>query len=133
MEVYTHRVRYHEVDGQGYLFNARYLELTDVAMTELLRHLGYDYAELVAGDFDPTVVQAELRFRHPARFDDLVRADVTCTHIGTTSFRLHTALTTDERPIADIDLAYVNVDSKAETPRPLSEEMKRALSTVRAT
>jgi acyl-CoA thioester hydrolase len=72
MTVYRHRVRYHETDAQGFLFNARYLELADVAMTEFFRELGWPYPELVAAGADPSVVSATLTFRKPARFDDLL-------------------------------------------------------------
>ncbi len=41
MQVLRHRVRYHEADAQGSLFNSRYLELADDATTEFFRVLGW--------------------------------------------------------------------------------------------
>src|SRR5207302_6349185 len=73
---HTHRVRNHEVDTQGFLFNSRYLELADVAMTEFFRELGWPYAKLVEGGTDPSVVSARQTFQSPARFDDVLDVDV---------------------------------------------------------
>lgn len=37
--VLHHRVRYHETDAQGFLFNSRFLEIADVALTEFMRSI----------------------------------------------------------------------------------------------
>lgn len=51
--VLQHRVRYHEADAQGFLFNSRFLELADVAMTEYFRSIGWPYRKLLAEKVDP--------------------------------------------------------------------------------
>jgi acyl-CoA thioester hydrolase len=121
MTVYRHRVRYHETDAQGFLFNARYLELADVAMTAFFRELGWPYPELVAAGADPSVVSAALTFRKPARFDDLLDVAVRCSRVGRSSFHLDIELTRDAEVIADIVLVYVNVDAASAASRPLPE------------
>lgn len=125
--VYTHRVRYHETDAQGFLFNARYLEVADVAMTEWLRSLGFTYDALVAAGLDVSVVTATVDFVAPARFDDLLDADVRCTRVGTSSFTLAVAISRTGEPVATVDLVYVNVDTATATSRPLPEFFVRAL------
>ena len=72
--VHTHRVRYHETDAQSFLFNSRYLEIADVAMTEFFRHLGWSYEKLNADGVDPSVVSAQLQFLAPA--DDAASGQV---------------------------------------------------------
>jgi acyl-CoA thioester hydrolase len=125
--VMTHRVRYHEADGQGFLFNGRYLEIADVAMTEFFRGLGFDYREMVAGGMDPSVVSAALTFRSPARFDDLLDVDVRCTRVGSSSFELETLLSRDAQPLAEMRLVYVNVDAATARSRPLPSAIERRL------
>lgn len=125
--VYTHRVRYHETDAQGFLFNARYLEVADVAMTEWLRSLGWTYDALVAEGLDVSVVTAAVHFKSPARFDDILDADVRCIRVGTSSFALAIAISRDGNPVATVDLVYVNVDTATATSRPLPEFFARAL------
>jgi acyl-CoA thioester hydrolase len=125
--VYTHRVRYHEADAQGFMFNSRYLEVADVAMTEFFRNLGWPYRELVAGGADPSVVNASLTFIRPARFEDGLDVDVQCRRVGTSSFDLAMTISCDGEQIAVIDMTYVNVDSRTARSRPLPHAIARAL------
>ncbi len=127
MIAYSHRVRYHEADAQGFLFNGRYLEIADVAMTEYFRALGWSYAELVAGGADPSVVNATLTFMAPGRFDDILEIDVACTRIGRSSFTLTMEFLRDRSAIARAELTYVNVDAASARSRELPDAVARAL------
>jgi acyl-CoA thioester hydrolase len=127
MRAYTHHVRYHEVDGQDFLFNARYLEIADVAMTEYLRLLGWTYPQFQALGADPSVVQARLTFSAPARFDDRLDVDVACVRVGTSSFELHMAITREGTAIARVESVYVNVDAESATSRPLPDAIAARL------
>jgi acyl-CoA thioester hydrolase len=126
-KVVRHRVRYHEADAQGFMFNSRYLELADVAMTEFFRGVGYPYKELLAAGADPSVVKAGIEFIGPARFEDLLDVAVTCTRVGGASFDLVMAVTREDSAIAEITLTYVNVDVLEATSRPLPEPIATAL------
>lgn len=127
MTVVQHRVRYHEADAQGFLFNSRYLELADVAMTEYFRSLGFPYRELVATGADPSVVSARLDFARPARFDDILDVGVACTRVGRSSFDLSMAISRNGETIAEIDLTYVNVDAVDAVSRVLPASVADAL------
>jgi acyl-CoA thioester hydrolase len=126
---YRHQVRFHEVDLQGYFFNARYLELADVAMAEYLRSLGWAYADLVHLGFDPSVVTAQLAFMRPARLDDVLDVHAACTRVGRSSFELKIAIFCDLEEVAAIDLVYVNVDAAASSSRALPQIVEQALRT----
>jgi acyl-CoA thioester hydrolase len=125
--VVQHRVRYHEADAQGFMFNSRFLELADVGMTEFFRAIGIPYGELLAAGADPSVVRAGIDFRRPARFEDVLDVAVTCTRVGGASFDLAMAVTRDGEEIADIQLTYVNVDAREATSRPLPDAVAQAL------
>ncbi len=126
MPTYRHRVRFHECDAQGFLFNSRYLELADVAMTEWLRGLGWSYPEFVAAGADPSVVRAEVDFRLPARFDDELDLEVACVHVGTSSFRLVTSFRRDGEEVASSHLVYVNLDPAVGRSKPLLDAVAKA-------
>ena len=66
----TIRVRYPEVDGMGYLHHSRFFQYFEMGRVELLRTLGYSYAELEARGVFFVVVKAECRFRAPAKYDE---------------------------------------------------------------
>jgi acyl-CoA thioester hydrolase len=125
--VVQHRVRYHEADAQGFLFNSRYLELADVAMTEYFRNLGFPYRELVAAGADPSVVSARLNFARPARFEDILDIGVVCNRVGRSSFDLCMAVSRNGQSIAEIDLTYVNVDAVDAVSRVLPDKVADAL------
>jgi hypothetical protein len=68
--VHRLRVRFHECDPQGVVFNAHYFAYFDVALTEMWRAAFGSYANVVQGGTDVVVVEAGATFRVPARFDD---------------------------------------------------------------
>jgi acyl-CoA thioester hydrolase len=67
------RVNYSETDQMGVVYHARYLVWLDVARTELLRQCGMTYRELEGRGLRLVVSEVTIRYRQPARYDDLVR------------------------------------------------------------
>ncbi len=67
------RVNYSDTDQMGVVYHARYVIWLDVARTEHLRQSGMSYRELEAMGFRLVVGELGLRYRQPARYDDLVR------------------------------------------------------------
>src|SRR5688500_6115713 len=67
------RVNYSEVDQMGVAYHARYVVWLDMARTEHLRLAGTSYKEVEASGFRLAVGELSLRFRRPARYDDLLR------------------------------------------------------------
>lgn len=126
--IWHHRVRFHEVDLQGYLFNSRYLELVDVAFTEYVRHLGFPYLDLRNSGSDPSVVKADLEFRHPSRFEDLLDIHVHCVRVGRSSFDVHSRFLSGAVEAASATLVYVNVDVATDSSRPLPQSFSEALT-----
>lgn len=124
---HEHRVRYHEADAQGFLFNGRYLELADVAMTEYFRSRGFPYRDLVTAGTDPSVVDVRIQFAIPAHFDDLLSITVACVRVGTSSFQLDMGVCRANVRLADLQVTYVNVDPSTAKSRPLPEEVAAAL------
>lgn len=70
--VYT-RVNYSETDQMGLVYHANYLIWLDMARTEHLREAGMTYRDLEAQGIYLAVTEAHVRYRLPARYDDLVR------------------------------------------------------------
>ncbi len=68
-----HRVNYSETDQMGVVYHARYLVWLDVARCEHLRRTGISYAELERQGLRLTVTEVRVRYRRPARYDELVR------------------------------------------------------------
>lgn len=83
---YELRVRYSEIDAQGIVFNAHYLTYFDTALTEYLRHVGYDYQRDVVGrGIDFHVVKSLVEYRSPVRYDELIDIGVCLGRVGRSS------------------------------------------------
>jgi acyl-CoA thioester hydrolase len=67
------RVNYSETDQMGVVYHANYVVWLDVARTEHMRRTGLSYREVEARGVRLAVGEISLRYRQPARYDDLVR------------------------------------------------------------
>jgi acyl-CoA thioester hydrolase len=67
------RVNYSETDQMGVVYHARYLVWLDVARCDHLRQTGTSYRDLERAGLRLAVSEVAIRYRQPARYDDLVR------------------------------------------------------------
>ncbi|UYZ57355.1 acyl-CoA thioesterase [Hymenobacter latericus] len=67
------RVRYAETDQMGYVYHGNFAAYFEVARTEAFRQLGISYKELEAEGVGMPVGELQIKFRRPARYDDLLR------------------------------------------------------------
>jgi len=67
------RVNYSETDQMGVVYHARYLVWLDIARCEHLRQTGMTYADLERRGLRLAVGELRIRYRQPARYDDVVR------------------------------------------------------------
>lgn len=79
------RVLYADTDQMGVVNNVVYLRWFEIGRAEWLRQRGRPYKELEAAGVMLPVVEARLRYREPARYDDIVEI-----HGGPTEVRAAT-------------------------------------------
>lgn len=72
------RVRYAETDQMGVVYYANYLVWMEIGRVELVRSRGFDYKDLEQEGFYLSVIEANCRYLHPARYDQeiIVRTEV---------------------------------------------------------
>jgi acyl-CoA thioester hydrolase len=70
------RVRYAETDRMGLLHHANYLVYFEEARVELLRRMGHSYRDLEDQGYLLVLTKFEVRYKRPARFDDLLTVRV---------------------------------------------------------
>ena len=83
---HPHRVRYSEIDLQGIVYNSRYLDYFDAAITEYMRHCGFNYvadARNTGKDFH--LVKASVEFLKPVPYDEEIEIGVRVGRIGRSS------------------------------------------------
>ncbi len=127
--VYELRVRYGECDPQGIVFNANYLLYFDVAFTELWRAGVGPWSDMVERGIDAVVAEANLRFRAPARYDDVLELRGRIVRLGTTSLTTEIDVVRDGEVLVEGRLRHVLVDTgtwaKTEMPGWISEGLRR--------
>src|SRR5438445_8969860 len=80
------RVRYAETDRMGLLHHANYLVYFEQGRTELLRASGVSYKDLEDQGFLLVLTRMQVRYRRPARYDDLLTLRTTV--LRTTSVKI---------------------------------------------
>ena len=83
--VHQLRVRYHECDAQGIVFNANHFAFFDITLTELWREAFGSYDAMVQGGTDVVVKDAQATFHASPRFDDMLDIEMTIEKLGSTS------------------------------------------------
>ncbi|MDI6812183.1 MAG: thioesterase family protein [Desulfitobacteriaceae bacterium] len=124
------RVRYSEIDGQGIVFNAHYLTYMDVAITEYLRNLGFDYKALAAsGTMDMALVKTTLEYKASAFFDDLLAIGVRISALGRSSYTVDFEIFRDssDEVILKAQTIYVNYNAAARAAEPIPEFFREAV------
>jgi len=127
--VHSLRVRYAECDPQGVVFNSRYLEYFDVALTELWREALGNYDGVMADlGVDLVVAEARIRYRSSLRFDDVFEMRVAITRLGTTATTIAIDIDRDGELIAEGEMRHVFVTrgttEKTEIPPSIRESLE---------
>ena len=123
------RVRYAEIDGQRIVFNSRYLEYADVAVTEFWEWTGI--AEALPDVWPTTefnVRRTEIDYLRPFRLGDTIEAFVRIEKIGTTSLTKRFELAHAETGELHTVITMVSVHVDLETGRPVA--LPNAIRTV---
>ena len=127
--------RFAEIDQQGVVFNGHYLTWFDEACTAFFDHVGVSYPALMTRGLDVQVVHAEIDFRTPIRWRDVVGVGVACAAVGTTSL----TLTFDVFRVGDDGVrvsavrgrnVYVVLSTQDWTKRAIPDELRAALTSV---
>jgi acyl-CoA thioester hydrolase len=81
------RVRFGETDLMGIVHHGSYVTYLEVARVEWLRRRGVAYAAWAAQGLHLPVVELEVQYRSPARFDDELEIETTLGELRVASLR----------------------------------------------
>jgi acyl-CoA thioester hydrolase len=125
---YLLRVRFQEVDAQGVVFNARWVDYIDIAMAE--------YGRIVFGSVLPAetgvdwrLVKQTVEWKAAGRYDDVLEARIWTVKVGTSSFTLAFEFRRhgSEAVLVTAETVYVRVDVAANASKPLDDHHRVAL------
>jgi acyl-CoA thioester hydrolase len=124
------RVRYHECDGQGIVFNAHYLAYVDMCSFEAEKALFGSHEAFLAHGADVVVAEANLKFRAPARYDEELVVSQYLNHLGTTSLIFDFEIHRGETLIAGATIRYVFIDPATLRPQAPPEAVRKVYATL---
>ena len=134
--MHAFRVRYHECDAQGIVFNANWFTYFDVTLTEWFREAFGSYGSLIEAGTDVVLAETTATFEGSARFDDELSIATEVERLGTTSMVVRFTARRGEEQLVLGRTVYVFVDAKTLAKRPISDGMRATLeryATGRAT
>ena len=124
---YPHRVTYAECTVGDHIYHSRYLDLLEAARGEFMRSLGRPVFELQDADCLFPVIEARLRYKAPARYDDLLTIEVWLTAVEKVRLNFgHRILNQDGKLIFEAETFHV-CTSREEKPKRLPEELAEKL------
>lgn len=128
--VTEYRVCYEDTDSGGVVYYGNYLRYFERGRTEHLRGLGRTVRQFEDRGYLFPVVRAELSYRSPGFYDDLLRIETEVDRVGKTSvtFR-HRVYRTEDRSLLVEGSATVVCVGRDLRPRRIPVEIRELLGT----
>lgn len=125
------RVYYEDTDVGGVVYYANYLRFMERARTEWLRSLGFEQDVLIREEgvlF--AVTAADIRYRAPARFNDLLHVTAAVSDRGRSRIEFEQTVyrVSDGKLLTDARIRVACLDAEAFRPRPIPQILEKALS-----
>lgn len=77
------RVRYADTDQMGIVYYGNYAQYLEQGRTEWLRDLGFSYKWMEENDILLPVIELQIKYKQPARYDDLLTVTTMLRNIPT--------------------------------------------------
>src|SRR5215472_9202047 len=124
---HSHRVTYAECTVGDHIYHSRYLDLLEAARGEFLRSLGRSVLELQDADCIFPVIEARLRYKSFARYDDRLAIEVWPTLIERVRLNFgHRILDQDGKLVLQAETFHC-CTSRDEKPKRLPPELVEKL------
>ena len=129
------RVRYADTDQMKVVYHGKYLEYFEVGRAALIRALGLPYSELETRGILLPVIEAFVKYRKPARYDDLLSIEALVSELPKATLKINYLVfrNHEEEPLAEgyTIHSFLNITTGKPTRPPLyfMHIMEKALST----
>ncbi len=108
-------MRFADTDAMGVVHHANYLAFFEIGRVDALRQIGVEYAYVVRRGLHLVVVDAAVRYRQPAFFDDLLLVHTAVRDVGRArfSFAYEVYRSADGALIATGQTVHAGVDAES--------------------
>ena len=122
------RVYYQDTDAAGVVFHGQYLSFMERARTELLNEAGLDLARMAEEQRVLFLVyELKVRFREPARLNDLVSVSAEVVRMGRASVVFRQRVERGAQLLVEAEVTLALVDRDRMKPARISEKLAREL------
>lgn len=111
------RVRYSETDAMGLLHHSNYLTYFEIGRTELFRAQGGSYRRMEELGLYFVVAKIDVRFRRPARYDDLLILKTEISRVTPAKLQHHYCLMRETEVLAEANTVIACVNGVGEVQR----------------
>ncbi|MDA8402226.1 MAG: thioesterase family protein [Deltaproteobacteria bacterium] len=128
------KVRYEETDAMSVVYYGKYFVFFEVARTEYLKNIGYNYTDIEKEGFYFVVAESNCKYFNPARYDDDLKIFTRIEYVKNSSFNfIYNIVKTGKNgtgpdvKIASGSTVLVCVDNADFKPRRLPEYLRKAI------
>jgi len=109
------RVYYEDTDCGGVVYYANYLKYMERSRTEFLRELGIDQVTYQKKGVFFVVVDAHVKYRSPARYDDLLSVESSVIELSSAAVVFETRILRDKQLLVkgEVKLACIGPQGRA--------------------
>ena len=117
------RVRFCETDLMGIVHHSNYLAYFEAGRVEWLRRRGVTYADWAARGMHLPVVEAGVRYRAPAKFDDVITIETRLVELRAASLRFEYSMARGENEVLAEGSTRLACVDNAHAVRRFTQEM----------
>ncbi len=118
----SYRVIYGDTDRAGVVYYANYLRLFEIGRTEWMRNiLGRPYRDLELSGVLFPVVEAHIRYKAPAGYDDLLTINTALSNISKVTLSFYYEITRDDQLLVSGSTKHAAADTNGKLTKIPSE------------
>ena len=123
------RVYYADTDHGGVVYYSNYLKWFEIGRTEILRQLGFNYADFEKNCMIAPVVEVKCNYKGPAVYNDLIIIKTTIDNIGNSSIKFNYEIINKKssKLLAEGYTVNVFVDRKTTKSAKIPDSLRKAL------
>jgi acyl-CoA thioester hydrolase len=123
------RVYYEDTDCGGVVYYANYLRFMERSRTEFLRELGIDQVSYQKKGIFFVVIEAHVKYRSPARYDDLLSIESSVIELSSATVVFETRILRDNNLLVKGEVKLACIGPKGHVMK-IPQEIREALSTT---
>ena len=115
------RVRYGETDQMGVVYHGNYANYLELGRIEWLRKFGISYKEMEATGIMLPVINININYLKPAKYDDLLTLKTTLTSLPSATISFEYELFNEQDELlttATTKLVFINIEKNRPTRAP---------------